>query len=320
MRLEVDYSPANNLPQQRLFLEATVPILADDGTVESVWLTGSLARGDADPLSSVDIFIDTDPSRDCQHESARRQATALKALDCGLGRGAYLLEGLTETGRRRSLAGITLDSVPAQPWRNELVAGGLRFTFGWCKGAMDDDCLSKIGPVYPIFRTGRPPSTSDRFRQLQSGSLKAPASDWVGERLSRFWIVLARLPSVVKRGEHLACHALLSELRTVLIDMVVALNGARRPESAWQVNRYLGAAQREAFEKSLVTVPPVPGSNRAGSSSWIGQAVALVVLYRWYAPQLSQMYATPYPQRAEETALNLLDSELEGWPSHITTG
>ena len=53
---------------------------------------------------------------------------------------------------------------------------------------------------------------------------------------------------------------------------------------------------------------------------WVGQAVALVVLYRWYAPQLAERHSLLYPQMAEDTVLALLSAELENWPDRISTG
>ncbi len=98
----------------------------------------------------------------------------------------------------------------------------------------------------------------------------------------------------------------------MLTDLVVALNGATRPASPTRINPYLGPAQRDAFEKTL-------RHTANHTESWIGQAVALIVLYRWYAPQLVEMYNLEYPTRLEESVLALLCVEVPGWPAHITS-
>ena len=54
------------------------------------------------------------------------------------------------------------------------------------------------------------------------------------------------------------------------------------------------------------------------ADSWIGQAVALVVIYRWYAPQLATKYELIYPQAAEDAALAHLRTLLH-WPLAIFT-
>ena len=71
-------------------------------------------------------------------------------------------------------------------------------------------------------------------------------------------------------------------------------------------------SQRAAMEKTLL-MPAVAGE------SWIGQAVALVVIYRWYAPQLVSTYALAYDDGLEAATLTRLHAELPDWPTAITT-
>ena len=111
-----------------------------------------------------------------------------------------------------------------------------------------------------------------------------------------------------RQGGFAARH--LDDARQVLIDLVVALNGADRPPSPSRVNQYLGPLQRDAFEKTL----PV---RAATAESWIGQAVALIVLYRWYAPQLVEIHPIDYPTALEKSVLALLSAEVDGWPAMV---
>ncbi len=129
--------------------------------------------------------------------------------------------------------------------------------------------------------------------------------------LAAFWETLADLPEMIERGEHLLAAETTTALRATVLEMMLALNGIRRPNGTRHLNTYLGASQRAAIEKTLLA-PAVAGE------SWIGQAVALVVIYRWYAPQLVDKYAVAYPQEAEEAALAALQ-RLPDWPLAITT-
>ena len=82
----------------------------------------------------------------------------------------------------------------------------------------------------------------------------------------------------------------------------------------------LGQAQLEAFEKSLELRKTGRRREEGTRANWIGQAVALVVLYRWYAPQLAEKYSLNYPRLAEDRVLAYLNSEMKNWPARITTG
>ena len=94
--------------------------------------------------------------------------------------------------------------------------------------------------------------------------------------------------------------------------MMLALNGITYPTDTTHLNTYLGTSQRAAMEKTLL-MPSV------AAESWIGQAVALVVIYRWYAPQLVAAYSLVYDDRLEADTLARLHAELPDWPSAITT-
>jgi hypothetical protein len=74
----------------------------------------------------------------------------------------------------------------------------------------------------------------------------------------------------------------------------------------------LGESQRAAIQKTLL-LPSV------SAEGWIGQAVALVVIYRWYAPQLVDKFGLAYPQALETAVWQQLASELADWPLTITT-
>jgi len=57
MSLEFDFPPLAELPAHRAFLQALVPCLGSYEQTKGIWLTGSLARGDADRWSSVDLCL-----------------------------------------------------------------------------------------------------------------------------------------------------------------------------------------------------------------------------------------------------------------------
>jgi hypothetical protein len=139
-----------------------------------------------------------------------------------------------------------------------------------------------------------------------------PTQENVAQLLRRFWLELATLPDLLKRDEHLLAAACTAALRRCVLEMMLALNGIAYPAGTAHLNTYLGPSQRAAMEKTLL----MPA---ATAESWIGQAVALVVIYRWYAPQLVAAFSLIYDDSLEAATLSHLHAELPDWPSAITT-
>jgi hypothetical protein len=137
-------------------------------------------------------------------------------------------------------------------------------------------------------------------------------AEYVAPLLPQFWEQLAVLGDLIAHDEQLLCAELVAELRRTVLAMMLALNGIVRPENTQHLNSYLGESQRLALEKTLT----LPASGRDG---WIGQAVALVVIYRWYAPQLVEAYGVAYPAGEESEALRLVADTLPEWPRTIST-
>lgn len=148
--------------------------------------------------------------------------------------------------------------------------------------------------------------------QFWPDPLQRPTAAQVEHLLTHFWQLLQQLPDLLHRQEQILADHLTTKLRSVIIEMMLALNGIQWPDGTRHLNSYLSASQRAALEKTLVT-PDV------SDESWIGRAVALVVIYRWYAPQLVETFSLAYPQPLEEEVWSRLQRELPDWPLTITT-
>ncbi len=151
----------------------------------------------------------------------------------------------------------------------------------------------------------------------------APTKEWpdaleaadparVQELLSLFWKELEQLGDLLTRDENLLAQECTSRLRSHVLEMMLALNGIRRPAATRHLNSYLGASQRAALQKTLLAPTTT-------AQSWIGQAVGLVVIYRWYAPQLVQKFGLTYPQQLEERVSSALQEQIADWPATIET-
>jgi hypothetical protein len=131
--------------------------------------------------------------------------------------------------------------------------------------------------------------------------------------LHEFWRQLQTLPDLLNRREYLLAEQLTHRLRQIVLELMLALNGIQWPVETKHPNRYLGESQRAAIQKTLL-LPNI------SAESLIGQAVALVVIYRWYAPQLVEKFNLAYPQTLEAEVWQQLQQRLPDWPLTVTTG
>lgn len=268
----------------------------------ALWLGGSGARGDADRWSSIDLHFLVVSRQELLLTPGRIFALLDELFPAG-----WTNFGVQSFRHSVILDGLTHARLPAA-----VDEGGVNFRLLWTEP--DELPLHRAwhGPIHLLFVRDDLPDEQRALLTAPTATLPKGEAGAVQAGLTAFWQSLAHLPAAINREEHLAAASLLHSVRSVLTDLVVALNGATRPASPARLNPYLGPAQREAFEKTL-------RHSANYTESWIGQAVALIVLYRWYAPQLVEMYNLAYPARLEESVLALLCVEVPGWPAHITT-
>lgn len=146
-------------------------------------------------------------------------------------------------------------------------------------------------------------------------TLQAPQLMHIQQLLRSFWSELVLLGDLLPRQQFLLAAEQVNMLRQTILEMMLALNGIQRPPTN-DLNLYLGASQRAALEKTLL-LPSVVHETLA--DVLVGQAVALVVIYRWYAPQLVAKYGLLYPQAEEMAAWEELLARLPAWPEQVTT-
>ena len=317
--MDFDFFPVTELPRQSALLQALVPGLAALEQTGGVWLTGSLARGDADRWSSVDLHLLWGVDGFESAVPASPSSALRKRIEETLGEDTVLTEEIDDSNRGGSFRGISLGTPSNVDTLNDLGQAGVLFELSWTLSTDAEGISGPIGSIHPLYIAEQLDGKYSQAMNSKRVAVGPPDAGLIERQLWRFWLLLARLPAVVGRQEQLAAHLLLTEMCTLLIDLVVFLNGGSRLLTRARVNQYLGQAQREAFEKSLGLRRSMQQKMAENCANWIGQAVALVVLYRWYGPQLAKNYSLPYPQVAEDTVLALLSAELDSWPARITT-
>ncbi|MDE0198561.1 MAG: hypothetical protein OXK78_10225 [Caldilineaceae bacterium] len=285
-----------------------------------IWLKGSLARGDADRWSSVDLHLLWDQNGSKMAASSRPSHNCLDTIQETLGEENVFVEQISDSARGGSLRGITVGTPSGDDALDDTGQAALLFEIAWTLLARDEG-MERPGCAARLLYVAEHMDSVDRTSLTSKQPANwTPDSRLIESQLGRFWLLLARLPAVVRRREQLAAYLLLTEMQTLLLDLVVTLNGGNRPHTNSRINQFLGPAQREAFERSMGLQPSGRQKSVGDGATWVGQAVALVVLYRWYAPQLAQKHSLRYPQKAENAVLALLSTELQNWPASISTG
>ena len=145
--------------------------------------------------------------------------------------------------------------------------------------------------------------------------LLPPQPAHIQDLLDTFWTELAVLADLLPRQQFVLAVEQVHSLRQIILQCMLALNGIQRPATR-DLNTYLSANQRAALEKTLL-LPSV--DYPAWAETLIGQAVSLVVIYRWYAPQLIAKHNLHYPRAQEQAAWQTLLEALPTWPQTITT-
>ncbi len=320
MAIDFDFYPITELPRQRALLQVLVPGLAALERTDGVWLTGSLARGDADRWSSVDLHLLWDPKGPEQAASSGPFREILKSICETLGEENVFIEQIGDAEGRGSIRGITTGVPSKIETPDKIGSACLPFELSWAPSTDAKDAESLTGARRLLYIAQYLDGAQSAAMTNAQTTIEIDDTGLIERQLGRFWLLLARLPAAVRRREQLAAHMLLTEMHALLIDLVVALNGGSQLQTRSRINQYLGPAQREAFERSLGLRQSGRQKWAGGGEKYIGQAVALVVLYRWYAPQLVEKHSLTYPQMAEDMVLALLNAELEDWPASISTG
>lgn len=142
--------------------------------------------------------------------------------------------------------------------------------------------------------------------------LRAPNAAYVNALFAGYWLTLEALAELLADGELIVAEERVTSLRGHIIGMMLAANGIERPTFAPQINRYLGESQRVALEKTLVT-------SGTPHESVVARAVALTVIYQWYAPQLVERFGVEEPRSEVQRAYELLAQNVPEWPLTIET-
>ena len=246
-------------------------VLAADHRIQSVWLYGSLGRGDGDAWSDVDLVAQVDEAdrtaclADYRQNRADMPPTVLVMEIYG-----RILAATTADWERFDISFLVADEV----------------------GRLDSRALRPLtGDL-----AARPPA-SPPIRDT-------PPAERVGHLVSEFLRILGLLPVAVGRGEWLLAQQGGELLRKLLIDLMVeesnvapsARGGVKR------LNPFLTPEQRGVLE---ALVPPV-----ARREPLIAASVELAGLFLARARPVADRLGAPWPGAFEQATRRRLETTL----------
>jgi hypothetical protein len=162
----------------------------------------------------------------------------------------------------------------------------------------------------PTLPEGAP--TPPESRPTWPDALRKPESADVAALLEAFWLEIETLPALLAEDEMILAEALTARLRRIVMELMLAMNGIAWPEGTTHLNGYLGNSQRMVLERTL-------RAPNASAETWLARAVALTVIYRWYAPQCAERFGVAHPDTTEARVWAALYTGIPGWPQTLTT-
>jgi predicted nucleotidyltransferase len=257
-------------------LNRLVDALASDPRIGGVWLEGSLARGDADHYSDVDLHAYV-PYNSEEESCLAQVQDSLPDLLSSAGRIVYL----------RTLPGTSLTT--------GVMEDGSRFDFLL---ETEEDLKRPRRAVKVLHDPGGELWTRLRFTDNQ----EEIDGSRVEAAVREFWRCLGLLPVVVGRGELIVAfqgHALMVGLGS---DILLASRGVPPPSEAKRLNPYLDAEDRAALEEALPAEPTL----RAIAGAQLRLAMRVSKRGRDAAAD----FAFEYPKELERAVMGYVSGEL----------
>lgn len=256
--------------KQRALLERLTATLRGDERIVAAWVIGSLANGDGDSYSDVDLLV-----------AVREERFGAIVADWPL-----FLEGLYPTVSARQLGTIDKPTISA-------------ITPEWL---CFDITLASAADPRPHGYTAALLFTRDNPSPFTFAAPRAAITpDRLPDLVGAFLRILGLLPVVIGRGELIVGLAPVQYLRDSLIDLYLMENGSPRG-GAKRLNSLLSEEQRH----SLSALPPLAPTHDAIIESHL--AIARRFLPR--ARRLAEQHGLAYPDAFERATLAHLQRTL----------
>ena len=255
------------------YLKAFAAKADSDSRILAVWLEGSLAKGTADRYSDIDIHL----------------------LVAEVDKEAFLQELESWLSDVQSLV-LFKDTFPGQ-MVTCITTAGLRL-----------DIWLHAGDTISLERTKvRVLSATEGCIQFKEACRDKEPKDIrtaLKQHLNEFWRVVAILPTVLGREEHIAGFMGTTFAVMSLTEVLIIGSGKQRDRGVKNVNAFVPQALREEIETALT----MQSLNREG----IAKAhLRLTAIMQRDGPDIAKQHGVIYPFALEKAVLNYISRELQ---------
>lgn len=255
------------------YLKAFATKADADGRISAVWLEGSLATGTADRYSDIDIHL----------------------LVAEADKEAFLHELESWLSDIQPLV-LFKDTFPGQ-MVTCITTAGLRLDI-WLHAG---DTISLERPKVRLLSAAE---GCIQFKEVSADEEPKDIRTALKQHFNEFWRVLAILPTVLGREEHIAGFMGTTFAVMSLIEVLIRANGNHRDRGVKNVNAFVPQAFREEIETALT----MPSINRESIAK---THFRLTAIMQRHGPDIAKQHGVIYPFDLEKVVLNYISRELE---------
>lgn len=255
------------------YLKAFTAKADSDGRILAVWLEGSLARGTADRYSDIDIHL-------LVAESDKE----------------VFLQDLESWLSNVQLLVLFKDTFPGQ-MVTCITTAGLRLDI-WLHAG--DTISLERAKVRVLSATEGCIQFKEACREKKTKDIRTTLK----QHFNEFWRVLAILPTVLGREEHIAGFMGTTFAVMSLTEVLITGNGKQRDRGVKNVNAFVPQVLREEIETAL----SMQSVNRKGVAK---AHLRLTAIMQQYGPDIAKRHGVTYPFDLEKAVLNYISRELE---------
>ncbi len=255
------------------YLNALVDKAASDAHILASWLEGSFGRGAADRYSDIDIhLLVAKENKEAFQQGLESWLSDIQPLV--LFRDTFpgqMITCITTIGLRLDVwihVGNTISLERNSVRVLSAVEGCIQF-----KAACRNDEPQDVAPT-------------------------------LKQHINEFWRVLAILPTVLGREEHIAGFMGTTFVVTSLTEVLIIGNGKQRDRGVKNINVFLPQALREEIEIALT----MQGIDR---DSIARAHLRLATIMQRCGPDIAEQHGLTYPFALEEAVLNYISRELQ---------
>ena len=255
------------------YLKAFVDKVDSDGRILAIWLEGSLAKGTADRYSDIDIhLLVAEKDKEAFQQELKSWLSDVQPLVL-----------FKDTFPGQMITGITITGLRFDVWLHPGDTISLEQT--------NVSVLSAAEGCIQLEKTCRDTAPKD-------------VSSVLNQHFNEFWRLLAILPTVLGREEHIAGFMGTTFVVMSLTEVLIIGNENQRDRGVKNINAFISQTLKEEIETALT----MQSMNREGIAK---VHLRLTAIMQQCGPDIAKQHGAIYPFPLEKAVLSYISRELQ---------